>query len=265
MVILDPARSRMGTNFVKGNANVRTHTCALDSVNVRFKMWEASLIPKFESFLPSALARSFGEVAAVVVLFSQADRSSFDEAQKWASYCQELAVASTAGKMEASVVMVFVGVTPPQGSGKKAEVKTDEAVAYADSVGALYLEVPSVMVVPKGPEEKHVLNRDTSGQLLNSVAENLLQNAIARREAEEVRAKATSELNTAMHPTGWFAKVDSDLLFKAIEAAKEAGVNPEMVAEAEEKLAEATAKRGWCGIRATTRLTYGEGSKGQDL
>ena len=183
-------------------------------------MWDAALSDGFESALPPQLAHSFGEarrplpnpsppthhppseprphpctpthpwpyaygiaqVAAAVVLYTQADRASLAEARHWLRAARSLALAAAADA-EPSVVLVLVGMGPPAAAEAEAEAAPDlerrllEVAAEAESMaaeeGAHHMVADGVGAASAG----HTLMLD--------LAEYLLARAVARREAEQ--------------------------------------------------------------------------------
>ncbi len=120
------------------------------------------------------------QVAAAVVLFSLADRSTLDEAILCLRAARRLAADATAGVAEPSVALVLVGLrAPPEEAADAADgaaVGEAEARGAAAAEGALYLEAGGVEVT-----RDDVSAAGEGHELLLSVAEALLQARPHRR------------------------------------------------------------------------------------
>jgi len=217
-------------------------------------MWDAALSDGFESALPPQLAHSFGEVAAAVVLYSQADRASLAEARRWLRAARSLVLAAAA-EAEPSVVLVLVGMGPP--AAAEAEAVADlrhrlleveaEAEAMAEEEGAHHMVA-------------HGVGAESAGHtLMLDLAEHLLGRAVARREAEQAREKSLNDLDVTLHPEGLFVPVDPDRLSCVLNAARLVDVGTEALQEAQEKLDALTAPKWWDRLGCTSRRAASPG------
>ena len=106
-------------------------TIALPSSRLRLQVWDIPASPWLRDFVPSYIT----DASAVVVVYSIADRSSFEAAAAWAALAQAHAAQG------AALPLLLVGTHADQagaGSGARpAVVSAAEAEAAAASMGAL--------------------------------------------------------------------------------------------------------------------------------
>ena len=75
-------------------------------------------------------------------------------------------------------------------------------------------------------------------RIVSSVAQMCLARAAERRQREQQREKALMEIESVLNPNGWFPQPELDELYRAVEAAKAAGVDVRRLQPAQSKLDE---------------------------
>ena len=75
-------------------------------------------------------------------------------------------------------------------------------------------------------------------RMLVSVVQEVIRKVVKRRQREQLRDHALQELAEAVKSPGWFRKPDGDKLWRAVDQARQAGVEEDRLLEAERILAD---------------------------
>jgi hypothetical protein len=110
------------------------------------------------------------------------------------------------------------------GHGRR-QVESEEVAQWARARDVIVLEAPAQTAA-------HV------HRIVSSVAQMCLARAAERRHREQQREKALMEIEIALNPKGWFSQPELDELYRAVEAAKAAGVDARRLQPAQSKLEE---------------------------
>ena len=110
------------------------------------------------------------------------------------------------------------------GHGRR-QVESEEVAQWARARDVIVLEAPAQTAA-------HV------HRIVSSVAQMCLARAAERRHREQQREKALMEIESALNPKGWFSQPELDELYRAVEAAKAAGVDARRLQPAQSKLEE---------------------------
>ena len=251
VVLFDASGCGMTSRLHKVNAqSVFSSQVPLHKVTVDFRLWAAPLQDltsksptnapppecpppprrhdgtsswNFETQLPMAFAsplgpRSFGEVAAAIVLYNAADCTSYTTAMA----CVK-AARDAAGVDGDEICTVVVGIEASVASADPVTYQEGRAFAEDQGVGLFF--------------ETALATSADDTRLLVSVGEHLYARAVSRREKEQAKEQALMMLADAME-VGWFERVELEKLEEALEAAIMAGVDEDALKPAQEKLAE---------------------------
>ena len=110
------------------------------------------------------------------------------------------------------------------GHGRR-QVESEEVAQWARVRNVIVLEAPAQTAA-------HV------HRIVSSVAQMCLARAAERRQREQQREKALMEIESVLNPNGWFPQPELDELYRAVEAAKAAGVDVRRLQPAQSKLDE---------------------------
>ena len=105
------------------------------------------------------------------------------------------------------------------------QVESEEVAQWARARDVIVLEAPAQTAA-------HV------HRIVSSVAQTCIARAAERRHREQQREKALMEIESALNPKGWFSQPELDELYRAVEAAKAAGVDARRLQPAQSKLEE---------------------------
>ena len=110
------------------------------------------------------------------------------------------------------------------GHGRR-QVESEEVAQWARVRNVIVLEAPAQTAA-------HV------HRIVSSVAQMCLARAAERRQREQQREKALMEIESVLNPNGWLQQPELDELYRAVEAAKAAGVDVRRLQPAQSKLDE---------------------------